>query len=94
MSDRALASSPALWNRTRLELASDETLAQILDRGTLQDWQALAALAAEQPELRRRIKALIAVVPMYLPHFWLAVLASLDEPVDWDAVAVDDGMTV
>lgn len=94
MNTDTLARSPALWNRSHLDLHSDETLAQLLDRGTLDDWRHLAALSARDPELRRRIRSLVARVPMYLPHFWLAVLASQGEEVDWDAVARDDGMGV
>ena len=50
-----LARSPALWNRDRLDLRSNEILAQILDRGTLEDWRALSALARADQELRARI---------------------------------------
>lgn len=87
-----LARSRALWNRDRLDLESDEVLAQVLDRGSLEDWRALYALAAGDPALRRRIVKLVALVPMYLPHFWLAAMQSLGEVVAMSAVARDDGM--
>ncbi len=55
--ERTLASSAALWNRDRLDLSSDEILAQLLDRGDLGDWRALFDLASRHPGLRRRIAA-------------------------------------
>ena len=81
----ALTHSRALWNRTGLDLRSDEILAQILDRGEFAAWRELYALAREDAELRRRIHAVVLSVPLPLPHFWLAALASLGEPVDFDA---------
>ena len=82
-----LSRSRALWNRDRLELSSDETLAQILDFGSLEDWRALYALLArpdpEAIELRRRVHALLYRAPTGSPYFWLAALASLGHPVDW-----------
>lgn len=59
-------------------------LAQILDRGDLAAWQALYALAAADPALRRRILALVRRVPLPYPAFWLAALASLGDAVDSD----------
>ena len=76
--------SRALWNRKTLDLSSDEVLAQVLDRGSLQDWGALYRLAARDAALRGRIKRIVTDVPLPLPRFWLAALASLGEPVDWD----------
>jgi hypothetical protein len=61
----------------------------ILDRGTLSDWRALYRLAAHDPTLRSRIRRLVLTVPLPLPRFWLAALASLGEPVDWDAPVPD-----
>lgn len=87
-----LSRSKALWNRERLDLASDEVLAQLLDRGSLEDWRALYSLARTDAGLRARILAVVKRVPMYLPHFWLAAMASLGEAVDGTAVARDDGM--
>ena len=55
MSTRALERAVVSWNRSRLELESDEVLAQILDRGDLAAWRELYALAASDPRLRRRI---------------------------------------
>ena len=81
-----LASSVALWNRTRFDLNSDEVLAQILDRGTIDDWRALYALAASDSNLRKRIATVTLHVPLPLPHFWLAALASLGEQVDLSVV--------
>jgi hypothetical protein len=43
------------WNRSRMDLASDEVLAQILDRGDLAAWRELYHLAAGDERLRRRI---------------------------------------
>ncbi|MBN1606448.1 MAG: hypothetical protein JW940_07425 [Polyangiaceae bacterium] len=77
-----LEHSVALWNRSRLDLASDEVLAQIIDRGTMDDWRELYQLAVGSPELRRRIHRLILAVPLPLPHFWLAALRSAGEDVD------------
>lgn len=78
----SLQNSPALWNRSRLDLRSDEILAQLLDRGTMTDWRELFAMAARDAELRRRILQVIATVPLPLPRFWLAALAELGEAVD------------
>lgn len=86
-----LARSPALWNRSKLDLRSDEILAQILERGTLEDWRALDALAREDVELRDRIVRLVAEVPMYLPHFWLAAMSALGAAVDWSVRVPEDG---
>lgn len=80
--ERHLEHSPALWNRSHLDLRSDEILAQILDRGTLADWRALYALARGDAELRRRILAIVKRVPLPLPRLWLAALRNLGEPVD------------
>lgn len=79
-----LSTTPALWNRKALVLTSDEILAQILDRGTLEDHRELYRLAKEDCVLRRRIANLVARVPLPTPHFWLAALASLGESVDHD----------
>lgn len=75
-----LSRSPALWNRDRLDLRSDEILAQLLDRGRLEDWRALYALCREDPALRGRVVRLARTVPMYLPHLWLAAMRALDSP--------------
>jgi hypothetical protein len=85
MSDDALTHSRALWNRRRLDLASDEMLAQLLDRGEPAAWRALYRLAREDAQLRARIKRLVTVAPIALPRFWLAALASLGETVDYDS---------
>jgi len=79
----------ALWNRGTLDLQSDEVLAQILDRGELADWRELYRLAHADAQLRARIRRLVLTVPLPLPHFWLAALASLGEPVDFDAPVPD-----
>lgn len=84
-----LARSRALWNRRTLDLSSDEMLAQLLDRGDLSDWRALYRLARTDPDLRKRIHRIVVAIPLPFPHFWLAALASLGEPVDFD-VAVPD----
>ena len=79
----------ALWNRDALDLRSDEILAQILDRGELADWRELYRLARADAQLRARIGRLAVIVPLPLPHFWLAALASLGETVDFDAPVPD-----
>jgi hypothetical protein len=87
-----LAASRALWNRWEFDLASDEALAQVLDRGSMEDWRALYALARNEQPLRRRIVRVVARAPMYLPHFWLVAMEGLGEAVDLAAVAPSDGM--
>jgi hypothetical protein len=78
----SLDASAGLWNRRRCDLRSDEVLAQILDRGTMDDWRELYRLAAGDAELRRRIHGIILRVPLPLPHLWLAALRSLGDDVD------------
>jgi hypothetical protein len=78
----ALDDSRALWNRTGFRAESDEDLAQILDRGEMDSWRALYGLARDDAALRRRIHRLVLTVPVALPRFWLAALASLGEDVD------------
>ena len=85
MSTRALERTVVGWNRSRLDLRSDEMLAQILDRGDLAAWKELYALAAGDRALRHRILAVIRSVPLPYPAFWLAALASLGEAIDWTA---------
>ena len=83
MSGRSfLERSAALWNRKALDLRSDEVLAQILDRGEIEAWRELYALAEADPALRRRILGVIQRVPLPFPRFWLAALATLGEDVD------------
>jgi len=72
-----LSRSLALWNRCRFELTSDEVLAQVLDRGNMEDWRALYPLARSDAGLRARILHIILNVPLPLPRFWLAALSSL-----------------
>ena len=72
-----LKSSTALWNRSELVLASDEVLAQILDRGDVVAWRALYRIARADAELRARIKRVVIEVPTPLPRFLLAALACL-----------------
>ena len=79
----------ALWNRDTLDLRSDEVLAQVLDRGELADWRELYRLAHANAQLRARIRQLVLTVPLPVPHFWLAALASLGDPVDFDAPVPD-----
>ena len=86
MTNPVLTRSQALWNRSVCDLRSDETLAQILDRGSLEDFRELYRLASSDPRLRNRILRIVARVPLPLPHFWLAAIASLGEPVDFDLV--------
>jgi len=86
----ALERTVVSWNRTRLDLDSDEMLAQILDRGDLAAWRELYALAAEDYRLRGRIQSLVRRVPLPYPAFWQAALASLGEPIDWSVPLPDD----
>jgi hypothetical protein len=81
--------SRALWNRSAFDLASDEILAQVLDRGEIASWRALYRRATDDPDLRARLKRIVLSIPLPLPRFWLAALASLGEPVDWDAPVPD-----
>jgi hypothetical protein len=77
-----LRRSRALWNRSRLDLDSDEVLAQLLDRGEMEAWRALYQLARQDPQLCERIKRIVLTVPLPLPRFWLAALAPLGVAVD------------
>jgi hypothetical protein len=85
----AINNSPALWNRAQANLESDELLAQLLDRGGMPAWRELYRLAQADARLRARIQHIVTTVPTPLPHFWLAALASLGEPVDWNAPVPD-----
>ena len=91
MSEHRIEASRAAWNRGRVDLASDEVLAQLLDRGDMDDWRFLYRLAAGDAGLRTRIKRVVLSVPLPLPHFWLAALKSLGEEVDFDARLPDYG---
>lgn len=75
--------SPALWNRDQFDINSDEVLAQVLDRGTMEDYRALYGMAKSDPNLRARILNLVRTVPLPLPYFWLSAMASLGERIDW-----------
>jgi len=86
----AILRSRALWNRGTFDLASDEILAQLLDRGEMAAWRALYALARDDAELRRRIARIVLTVPTALPHFWLAALRALGETVDVGAPVPQD----
>lgn len=81
-----LSRSEALWNRDRLDLRSDEVLAQILDRGEIEAWRELYRLASgpgeEAAALRRRIVHLCRTVPLSFPHLFLAAMKALGEPVE------------
>jgi hypothetical protein len=85
----AIGRSRALWNRDALDLKSDEVLAQLLDRGEMAAWRDLYRMARVDAELRARIHRLVLTVPVGLPHFWLAALASLGQAVDWSAPVPD-----
>jgi hypothetical protein len=84
-----LERSRALWNRVALDLRSDEVLAQLLDRGEMWVWRELYRRARSDAALRARIKRIVLAVPVALPHFWLAALASLGEAVDVGAPTPD-----
>lgn len=78
----SLRESRALWNRSELDLRSEEVIAQILDRGEVWAWRELYRLARGDDELRRRIRRVVERVPLAHGHFWLAALANLGEEVD------------
>lgn len=95
---KPLSGSAALWNRERLALDSDEVLAQILDRGGLEDWREIYGLAsddtAEAARLRRRIVRLCQTVPIAFPNLFLAAMASLGERLEpFPEVAPGDDAT-
>jgi hypothetical protein len=46
-------------------------------------------MAAADARLRARIERIALTVPVVLPRFWLAALASLGEPVDLGAEVPD-----
>lgn len=92
MSAGALERLVVGWNRTHLDLRSDEVLAQILDRGDVEAWRELYQLASTDVTLRRRILDVVRRVPLPYPGFWLAALASLGEEIDWSVSPPrDDG---
>jgi hypothetical protein len=86
MSRADLESSRALWNRSRLDLSSDEVLAQLMDRGELAAWRELYRLAAgpgeEAADLRRRIVGICRRVPIGFPHLFLAAMGALGEKIE------------
>lgn len=90
MSTRALERAVVGWNRSRLDLESDEVLAQVLDRGDLAAWRELYALAAKDPHLRSRILGIVGRVPLPFPGFWRAAMSSLGERVDWSSAPPSD----
>jgi len=81
-----LTRSRALWNRSHLDLASDEVLAQILDRGELEAWREIYRLASGSDEsavkLRGRIVHLCRTVPLAFPHLFLAAVGALGETLE------------
>lgn len=86
-----LSRSRALWNRSRLDLRSDEVLAQILDRGEIEAWREIYRMAAGDPALRRRILRLCKTAPLPFPQLWIAAMAALGEPIDpWPRTGGDD----
>ena len=92
VSTRALERFVVGWNRSHLDLRSDEVLAQVLDRGDIEAWRELYQLASTDVTLRRRILAVVRRVPLPYPGFWLAALASLGEAIDWSLdLPRDDG---
>ena len=86
MSRFDLSRSSALWNRDRLDLRSDEVLAQVLDRGEIDAWREIYRLASgsgeEAAALRRRILRLCQTVPLSFPHLFIAAMRALGESVD------------
>lgn len=86
MSRFDLSTSQALWNRSYLDLESDEILAQILDRGEVEAWRELYRMASgtgnEAARLRRRILRLCRTVPLSFPHLFIAAMGALGEPIE------------
>ncbi len=82
MGKSPLESSRALWNRNRLDLHSEEIIAQILDRGEANAWREIYRLARNDESLRRRMLRVVKRMPIGFGRFWLAALASLGEDVD------------
>ena len=81
---REQPSARGLWNRQAFSWDSDECIAQVMDRGTPDDWRVLGRAAKAEPALRRRMLRIVERVPLPLPRFWLAVLAACGEVVDWE----------
>ena len=90
MTTRAFDRTVLAWNRDRVDLASDEILAQILDQGDLAAWRDLYRLAASDTALRHRLYLVVQRVPLPYPGFWKAALAGLGEPVDWTIPLPED----
>ncbi len=86
MNDLDLSQSRALWNRSGLNLESDEVLAQLLDRGELRAWRQLYRLAsapeADAKRLRRRILRLCQTVPLSFPHLFIAAIEAIEGPIE------------
>ncbi len=86
MSRFDLAQSQALWNRSHLDLESDEVLAQILDRGELEAWREIYRLASgtddDAARLRHRILRLCQTVPLSFPHLFIAAMGALGESIE------------
>lgn len=86
----AIDSSRALWNRSHADLESDEVLAQLMDRGELEVWREIYALASVDARLRARILRICRVVPIGFPHLFVAAMAHLGErPRPYPDVASD-----
>jgi hypothetical protein len=82
----SLHDSRALWNRRRLDLESDETLAQIMDLGEIGAWRELYVSASRDEQLRDRMHRIVLTVPIAFPGFWLACLDSLGANADYEAL--------
>ncbi len=78
-----LEGSKAFWNRSSVDLRSDEQLAQLMDRGSVSDWAVLRDLALADATLRTRMRHIVERVEIGFPGFWLALLAGMGEAVDW-----------
>jgi len=90
LSTPAIDRTVVAWNRDRVDLASDEILAQVLDRGDLSAWRELYRLAARDADLRHRLLGVVNRVPLPYPGFWRAALASLGESIDWTIPLPED----
>ena len=81
-----LGRSRALWNRSRLDLESDEVLAQILDFGEVEAWREIYRRAKQETgagaALRQRVLRLCRTAPLPFPHLFIAAMAYLGESVE------------
>src|SRR2546425_4968537 len=64
--------SRALWNRQDANLESDETLAQLLDRGEMTVWREVFPVGPTRVQLWRRFEGIVFKVPLKMAPLLLA----------------------